>query len=512
MKGTKMTNLSKVIKQFTQKAIDLKLIDEVDRYYTHNRLLAIIKEDVLNDEPLIKSDIPDLLESMDALRQHAQAVGILEDLSYKIDQFEASIMDLITPRPWMLNQTFWSLYKESPTKATQYFYNLSKANDYIKTRQIAKNIAFKSPSDYGDLDITINLSKPEKDPKEIALAKNAPNANYPACLLCMQNEGYQGRSNHPARANHRLIRLELSGGNYGMQYSPYVYYNEHSIFLSELHRPMAVDRACFEHLLDIVSILPHYFAGSNADLPIVGGSILAHDHYQGGAYEFAMEKATVLETFTLKSFKEVSIELLKWPMSVLRIRSLDRQNLAILAESIHQNWMNYSDSSVDIIAHSGSERHNTITPIARRRGDFYEMDLVLRNNRTSLQFPDGIFHPHADVQHIKKENIGLIEVMGLAILPPRLLAELAEIKDYLLNNKLLDSVSKHHQSWAKEMKTKHAPFEPEGLDRFIECEIGAKFSRVLEDAGVFKQTATGLKAFTKFVKHVIETTDQERGE
>lgn len=506
-----MTNLSKVIKQFTQEAIERQLIGQIDRYYTENRLLALVKEDELLEEVTISQELPSLLRSMDELRKYAQTKGILSTLSHEVEQFEAAVMDLVTPAPSILNERFWRLYKDSPEAATSYFYQLSKANDYIKTRQIAKNVAFKSKSDYGDLDITINLSKPEKDPKEIALAKNAPAAAYPSCLLCMQNEGYQGRSNHPARANHRLVRLELSGEPYGMQYSPYVYYNEHSIFLSEAHRPMAVDRACFEHLLEIVSVLPHYFAGSNADLPIVGGSILAHDHYQGGAYEFAMERAVALEEFTAASFSEVSIELLKWPMSVLRIRSLNRLALVDLAEKIHETWMTYSDSSVDIHSHTGDERHNTITPIARRRGEHYEMDLVLRNNRTSKAYPDGIFHPHPDVQHIKKENIGLIEVMGLAILPPRLLSELEVIKDYLSNDCELERVAPLHQTWAKEMKEMQAKQTQENLDDFIQAQVGAKFSRVLEDAGVYKQTEKGLAAFKDFITHLIESVDKERG-
>lgn len=506
-----MTSISKVILQFTQEAIDQQLIAEVDRYYVQNRLLALVKEDELNEESLSKTSLPSLLESMDAIRFFAQAKGLLGSLSYEVEQFEAAIMDLVTPVPSILNDKFGQLYKASPAKATEYFYQFSKANDYIKTRQIAKNVAFKSPSPYGDLDITINLSKPEKDPKEIALAKNAPSSSYPACLLCMQNEGYQGRSNHPARASHRLVRLELSGETYGMQYSPYVYYNEHSIFLSESHRPMAVDRACFDHLLDIVTVLPHYFAGSNADLPIVGGSILAHDHYQGGAYEFAMDRAMALETFAIEAYPDVTIELLKWPMSVLRIRGLNRQDLANLAETIHQTWMNYSDPSVDIHSHTHGERHNTLTPIARRRGDYYEMDLVLRNNRTTDEYPDGIFHPHQDVQHIKKENIGLIEVMGLAILPPRLLVELEVIKQYLMNNTNLETVAPIHQAWASQLKIANPSLEATDLDRFIEDAVGTKFSRVLEDAGVYKQTEIGLAAFRQFIEHVIETKTNERG-
>ena len=376
---------------------------------------------------------------------------------------------------------------------------MSRANDYIKTRHIAKNIAFNAASDYGDLQITINLSKPEKDPKDIAAAKLAKPSHYPKCLLCMQNEGYRGRSNHPARQNHRLIRLSLGGGAYGMQYSPYVYYNEHSIFLNQEHVPMKVDRACFEHLLDIIEVLPHYFAGSNADLPIVGGSILSHDHYQGGRHTFPMDQAPAYETASLSAFPDLSVELVKWPLSVIRLRSQDKAPLADAATALLDFWRGYSDESCDILAFSGETPHNTITPIARRRDGAYELDLVLRNNRTSETYPDGLFHPHPDVQHIKKENIGLIEVMGLAILPPRLVGELATIKDFLLGRASLDQVADYHQSWAQGLAASHPDVTPDRVDSLLQAAVGAKFARVLEDAGVYKQTPEGRAGLRRFL-------------
>lgn len=500
---TDTTIISNLISDFVKIANEQGLLDSVDRYYVANRLLALLQEDEwVPNETAETTHKNSLLETMDSLRQVAQAKGIVSELSYEVEQFEAAVMDLITPTPSLLNQNFWQLYEEDRKLATNYFYQLSQANDYIKTRQIARNIAFKSQSDYGDLEITINLSKPEKDPKEIALAKSMPAANYPKCALCIENEGYQGRSNHAARQSHRLVRMDLGGEAYAMQYSPYVYYNEHSIFLSEEHRPMVVDRACLEHLLDITEVLPHYFAGSNADLPIVGGSILSHDHYQGGRYEFPMDRATVNQTVDLTAYPDVEVELLSWPLSVVRVRSQNKESLTDLAEHVLNLWRQYSDATVDILAHTDGTPHNTITPIARRRGEQFEMDLVLRNNRTTEEFPDGLFHPHADVQHIKKENIGLIEVMGLAILPPRLLDETKNIKLYLLGEIPLDEVAEIHQSWAESLSQEYQTINEDNAQTIIEQGIGAKFARVLEDAGVYKQTTEGQAAFLRFIEHV----------
>ncbi|HJF16192.1 MAG TPA: UDP-glucose--hexose-1-phosphate uridylyltransferase [Globicatella sulfidifaciens] len=488
-------NISSVIRAFVNSAIEQGWVDSLDRIYTTNRLMSLIQINELEEGV---SDSNDLLSLMDQLTQYAIEQGIIENIGYQREQFEAAVMDLLTPSPSQLNNKFWELYQNNPADATDYFYELSKSNDYIKTRNIAKNIQFNAPyKNYGNLDITINLSKPEKDPKEIALAKNAKQSNYPLCLLCMENEGYQGRNNHPARQQHRLVRLNLNDRHYGMQYSPYVYYNEHSIFLSEEHTPMKIDRKAMDNLLAIVEQLPHYFAGSNADLPIVGGSILAHDHYQGGRYTFPMEKANAYQTIKLNAFPSLKVELVEWPMSVIRLNGANREEVATAGESLLNFWRNYSDESVDVLAYTDDTPHNTVTPVARRRNNNFELDIVLRNNRTNEAHPDGIFHPHQDVQHIKKENIGLIEVMGLAILPPRLVNEIDSIKAYLLDQADLNQVAEYHQTWAKELKSKE--YDETTIDRFIEQAITNKFGRVLEDAGVFKQDESGRQAMLRFI-------------
>src|SRR5699024_921894 len=365
-------------------------------------------------------DIPDLLDSMDEMIDYAIRNGIIENYQYARDIYEAKIMNLVTPLPSVVNEEFWKKYEEDKELATDYFYKLSQKNDYIKTRNIAKNIFFETSSPYGNLEITINLSKPEKDPKEIAAMRQNNSTNYPKCALCLENEGYKGHSNHAARANHRVVRMDLQGETYGMQYSPYVYYNEHSIFLSEVHKPMVVDQKAIENLLEIIDILPHYFVGSNADLPIVGGSILSHDHYQGGCYQFPIEEAKTVEDLNLVEYPNVKASIVKWPLSIIRLQAKNKEELVETLIHIMDIWEHYSDEEYAIISHTNGTRHNTITPIARFNEGMYEMDVVLRNNRTTEEYPDGIFHPHPDVHHIKKENIGLIEVMGLAILPPRL--------------------------------------------------------------------------------------------
>lgn len=498
------TTISTTIQHFIQKGEQLGFIHPTDRYYVTNRLLQLLQlsEYAPDVAPEATQALPDLLDSLDAMRDYAVAHQLLEDIGYAKEQFEAAVMDLITPIPSQLNTIFWEKYATDKASATDYFYALSQANDYIKTRNIAKNIAFTTPSAYGDLEITINLSKPEKDPKEIAAAKLAPASNYPKCLLCMENEGYQGRSNHPARQNHRIVRLDLDGRAYGMQYSPYVYYNEHSIFLNECHIPMEVNRQCFDNLLAIVDVLPHYFAGSNADLPIVGGSILSHDHYQGGRHTFPMEKAPAYQTIAFDRHPNVTAELVNWPMSVIRLRGEHAVDLANAAEDILTKWRGYSDECADILAFTGDTPHNTITPIARRKGDLFEMDLVLRNNRTTDEFPDGIFHPHKDVQHIKKENIGLIEVMGLAILPPRLVEETAVIEQFLLGQADLDAVAEGHRDWAVALQAAYPNATADNVHTLVQQAIGEKFARVLEDAGVYKQTAEGREAILRFVDYV----------
>ncbi|UUX35439.1 UDP-glucose--hexose-1-phosphate uridylyltransferase [Fundicoccus culcitae] len=496
--------ISQTIQQFVDLAIAENKLPALDKIYVTNRLLALLHlSDYAPTEQ--RQNAYSLLELMDLMIAYAIEQKIIEDALSEKEQMEAAIMDLLTPTPSHLNEIFWQTYQKSPIEATDYFYALSQNNDYIKTRNIARNIGFTTSSKYGDLEITINLSKPEKDPKEIAKARHIVSSNYPQCALCMENEGYQGRINHPARQNHRIIRFDLEGEVYGLQYSPYVYYNEHSIFLNERHIPMKVDRKCFNNLLSIVEIFPHYFVGSNADLPIVGGSILSHDHYQGGHYTFPMEKAQPYASTKLTAFPTIEVELVHWPLSVIRLRSANKHELVEASDIILKHWRQYSDASLDILAYSQDVPHNTITPIARNKGDQFEMDLVLRNNRTTTEFPDGIFHPHQDVQHIKKENIGLIEVMGLAILPPRLVEELATIEQYILDNATLDEVAPIHQEWAKSLKEEWIlANENSGLtvDQFIKAGVGQKFERVLEDAGVFKLDASGRAGLYRFIESV----------
>ena len=407
-------------------------------------------------------------------------------------------MNLITPRPSQVNHHFWETYRQSKEDAIADFYALSKRNNYIKVDAIAQNIAFEAETAYGPLEITINLSKPEKDPKEIAAAKLAKASHYPACQLCFENEGYQGRLDHPARANHRIIRFDMDGHDWGFQFSPYAYFNEHCIFLDSQHVPMAISRKTFERLLTIVETFPGYFAGSNADLPIVGGSILTHDHYQGGRHTFPMELAPVEDNYSIEGFEAVSVGIVNWPMSVLRLQSDNKAQLIDLADHILKTWRGYSDPAVQVLATSDGQPHHTITPIARIRDGHYELDLVLRDNQTSLEHPDGIYHPHADVQHIKKENIGLIEVMGLAILPPRLKEELKLVQRYLLGQ--VDGVAKYHQEWADNLKATHPSITEEAeAEAIVRESVGQIFARVLEDAGVYKRTAEGQAAFRRFV-------------
>ena len=412
----------------------------------------------------------------------------------------ACLMDLMTPSPSRVNRNFWQTYQNSPDQAISDFYELSKRNDYIKMAAIAKNIYYQVQTEYGDLEITINLSKPEKDPKSIAAATKVETSNYPKCLLCMENEGYQGRINHPARANHRIIRLDLGKEQWGFQYSPYAYYNEHAIFLNQEHVPMVISPQTFEQLLDLLDIFPNYFVGSNSDLPISGGSILTHNHYQGGRHSFAMDQAPIERQLVFDGFETVSAGIVKWPMSVIRLNSDDKPALLSLAAKILEKWRSYSDDSVQIKAETDGTPHHTITPIARKRGDLYELDLVLRDNQTSEEFPDGIYHPHPDVQHIKKENIGLIEVMGLAILPPRLKAELAEVEKYLLGQE--SHVATYHQLWAENLKNNHPDVTEETVEQVVRESVGQIFARVLEDAGVYKRTPEGQAAFLRFVEFV----------
>lgn len=485
-----------LVDRFVEQVIANSSFEEMDALYLRNRVLALVGDQVLT----VQTDLEDLIELKDELLAHGVRTGFVGELLEEQDMIGACLMDLITPSPSQVNRDFWQTYQENPEQAVAEFYALSKRNDYIKMDAIAKNIYYPVSTEYGDLEITINLSKPEKDPKSIAAATKAEASNYPKCLLCMENEGYQGRINHPARANHRIIRLDLGKEKWGFQYSPYAYYNEHAIFLNQEHVPMVISPQTFEQLLDLLDLLPGYFVGSNSDLPISGGSILTHNHYQGGRHSFAMEKAPIERQLVFDGFESVSAGIVKWPMSVIRLTSADKPSLLGLATKILEKWRSYSDDSVQIKAETDGTPHHTITPIARKRGDLYELDLVLRDNQTSEEFPDGIYHPHPDVQHIKKENIGLIEVMGLAILPPRLKAELAEVKKYLLGQ--ASQVAAYHQPWADRLKAEHLVVTEETAEEVIRASVGQIFARVLEDAGVYKRTPEGQAAFMRFVEFV----------
>ncbi|CYX65194.1 galactose-1-phosphate uridylyltransferase [Streptococcus suis] len=485
-----------LVDRFVEQVIANSSFEEMDAIYLRNRVLALVGDQVL----AVQTELTDLIELKEELLAHGVGTGFVGELLEEQDMVGACLMDLITPSPSQVNRDFWQTYQDSPEQAVADFYALSKRNDYIKVAAVAKNIYYQTPTDYGNLEITINLSKPEKDPKAIAAARLAEASNYPQCLLCMENEGYQGRINHPARANHRIIRLDLGQEKWGFQYSPYAYYNEHAIFLNQEHVPMVISPQTFEQLLDLLDIFPDYFVGSNSDLPISGGSILTHNHYQGGRHSFAMEKAPIERQLVFDGFESVSAGIVKWPMSVIRLSSADKPSLLGLATKILEKWRSYSDDAVQIKAETDGTPHHTITPIARKRGELYELDLVLRDNQTSEEFPDGIYHPHPDVQHIKKENIGLIEVMGLAILPPRLKAELAEVKKYLLGQD--SQVAAYHQPWADRLKAEHPDVTEERAEEIIRASVGQIFAHVLEDAGVYKRTPEGQVAFLRFVEFV----------
>ncbi len=444
-------------------------------------------------------NLEDILKEM---LDYAAEKGMLaaDSVVYR-DLFDTKIMGLLMPRPSEVIKKFYDLYKEvSPEAATDYYYNLSRNSDYIRRYRIARDKKWVAPTEYGDLDITINLSKPEKDPKAIAAAKNAPQSGYPKCLLCKENEGYAGRVNHPARQNHRIIPVTINGSQWGFQYSPYVYYNEHCIVFNSRHVPMKIEHATFCKLFDFVKQFPHYFVGSNADLPIVGGSILSHDHFQGGHYEFAMAKAPVEETFRAAGFEDVEAGIVKWPMSVIRLSGTDTDRIIALADKILANWRGYTDEEAFIYAETNGEPHNTITPIARKRGDKYELDLVLRNNITTEEHPLGVYHPHAKLHHIKKENIGLIEVMGLAVLPARLKQELADLKEAILAGEDLRASEElcKHADWVDEFLPKYT-VTADNIEGILEKEVGLVFAEVLTDAGVYKRTPEGRKAFHRFL-------------
>lgn len=488
-------SINDLITTLVHYGLEKELINPEDKVFIENRLIAFLGLDEYKEGEVLDYSLEQLVDAFDDL---AVKEGKINDTITERDIYDTELMSVILDRPSHITEKFYELYKKDRLAATNYFYQTNVDSNYVRKYRIDRDLKWKTPTEYGLIDITINLSKPEKDPRDIARAKDMPKSNYPICLLCKENQGYKGRLNHPARGNIRLIPLTLRDKPFFLQYSPYSYYNEHCIVLSEEHKPMVIDKETIAKLLDFVEFLPHYFVGSNADLPIVGGSILAHEHFQGGHYRFAMVDAKSIYEFKVPGYN-CNAHLLKWPLSVIRINGKDKDELTRLADYILQKWIKYSDEEVDIYAYSGETRHNTITPIARinDNGEF-ELDLVLRNNRTSEQYPLGIFHPHPEYFHIKKENIGLIEVMGLAVLPSRLKNEIALLKDYILTGQKSDEIEKHYE-WVEELKT-HYQFTKENVQEILEKEIGKIFAEILECSGVYKQTPKGIEHFKKFIQ------------
>ncbi|MCM1149042.1 MAG: UDP-glucose--hexose-1-phosphate uridylyltransferase [Butyricicoccus sp.] len=496
-------NMNEEISKLISYALSTGLIEECEVTWAVNAVLEVLKLDSYSDLGRDWGKV-DLAAALDALLDDAHKRGVLAENSvvYR-DLFDSAIMGRLTPRPAQVREKFSALYNESPERATDWYYKFSQDTNYIRRDRIAKDVKWVAPTEYGELDVTINLSKPEKDPKAIAAARNLPASAYPQCQLCLENEGYAGRVNHPARQNHRVVPITINGSPWYLQYSPYVYYNEHCICFNREHVPMKIDRACFGKLLDFVRQFPHYFVGSNADLPIVGGSILAHDHFQGGRYTFAMEKAPVETEFGFPGFEDVEAGIVKWPMSVVRISSGNPERLVELADRILGAWRGYTDESAVIFAETDGEMHNTITPIARRRGERYELDLVLRNNLTTDEHPLGLYHPHAELHHIKKENIGLIEVMGLAVLPARLKTELAAVADALVSGTDLRAgeLTAIHADWAEGFRDRYEITRENATD-IVRHETGLVFAKVLEHAGVYARSDVGKRAFLRFLRSV----------
>ncbi|MDE6892220.1 MAG: UDP-glucose--hexose-1-phosphate uridylyltransferase [Lachnospiraceae bacterium] len=503
--------IQKDIRRLVAYGLKTGLVAKEDEIYTTNRLLELFELDELEDldeqglAEVEKTETEDLEDILGGLLDYAYEKGILKEngVVYR-DLFDTKIMSLLMPRPSEVIETFKEIYRKDPVAATDYYYKFSRDSDYIRRYRIEKDMKWITATEYGDLDITINLSKPEKDPKAIAAARTAKQSGYPKCLLCRENEGYAGRVNHPARQNHRIIPVTIQGDTWGFQYSPYVYYNEHCIVFNGQHVPMKIDRNAFCKLFDFVKQFPHYFMGSNADLPIVGGSILSHDHFQGGNYEFAMAKAPVERSFTIKGFEDVKAGIVKWPMSVIRLKGADTERIIDLADLILHHWRGYTDEAAFVYAETEGEPHNTITPIARRRGECYELDLVLRNNITTKEHPLGVYHPHAKLHHIKKENIGLIEVMGLAVLPARLKGEMEELKAAMLAGKNLreDELLEKHADWVEEFWDKYEKIDETNIDDILRHEIGHVFMEVLTDSGVYKRNEEGQRAFDRFIASV----------
>ena len=494
--------IDKSIRKLVCYGLEKGLFTKRDEVYVTNRLLEILGIDEYDCSENFEDVC--LEETLAELLDYAVSKGLTEDSVVYRDLFDTKLMGALMPRPSEVTDKFNELYSVSPKAATDYFYKLSQDSDYIRRYRVEKDIKWVTSTEYGDLDITINLSKPEKDPKAIAAAKNAPQAGYPKCMLCRECEGYAGRVNFPARQNHRVIPVKINGRDWCFQYSPYVYYNEHCIVFNSMHTPMAINRDTFKKLLDFVRQFPHYFVGSNADLPIVGGSILSHDHFQGGNYTFAMAKAPVERPLVFDGFEDVKAGIVKWPMSVIRTSSEDPERLTELADKILKAWRGYTDESAFIFAETDGEPHNTITPIARKRETLYELDLVLRNNITTKEHPLGVYHPHAELHHIKKENIGLIEVMGLAVLPSRLKGEMAALEQAMLENRDISSDEQlaKHAEWAEDIKKRHPDINSGNISGIIRDEIGHVFAKVLEHAGVYKRTPEGTAAFIRFAESV----------
>ena len=488
------------IKKLVEYGIKTGLTPECERVYTTNLLLDLFGENNYED---VETDMEnlDLEEILAGLLEEAKERGLVEDSVVFRDLFDTKLMNCLLPRPAQVQQEFWKEYEKSPEAATEFFYKFSQDSDYIRRYRVKKDMKWKVDSPYGEIDITINLSKPEKDPKAIAAAGAAKAVSYPKCQLCMENEGYAGRADHPARETHRIIPLTINGTRWGFQYSPCVYYNEHCIVFNGQHVPMKIDRDAFVKLFDFVKQFPHYFLGSNADLPIVGGSILSHDHFQGGNYTFAMAKAPIEIPVSIPGYEDVEAGIVKWPLSVLRIRSKYEKRLIDLADHVLQAWRNYTDEEAFIYAHTEGTPHNTITPIARKHGEMFELDLTLRNNITTEEHPLGVYHPHAQYHNIKKENIGLIEVMGLAVLPSRLKEELEILAEYIVEGKEIQSNEKieKHANWVKSFLPKYENISRDNVMDILKEEVGIVFTHVLEDAGVYKCTEEGRKAFLKFI-------------
>ena len=481
-------------------AMNTGLTEPEDHVVVVNRLLDLLRLDdyAPTDELLIE----DLEEILAGILDYAVEKGLCDDGITARDIFDTRIMGALTPMPREVIATFRALYEQNPQMATDWYYQFSCDTDYIRRYRIAKDMRWKYASEYGEMDITINLSKPEKDPKAIAAAKNAPQTAYPKCQLCVENEGYAGRMNHPARANHRIVPIEVCGADWCLQYSPYVYYNEHCIVFNGEHTPMKIEKATYVKLFDFVKLFPHYFLGSNADLPIVGGSILSHDHFQGGNYTFAMAKAPMEKMYEIAGYEDVEVGIVKWPLAVLRLRGKDELRLIELGAHVLDVWRAYTDEEAFIFAETDGEAHNTITPIARKVGDTFELDLALRNNITTEEHPLGVYHPHAQWHNIKKENIGLIEVMGLAVLPARLKEEMEILAEYLVEGKEVASHGQieKHAAWVEEFTKKYDEITADNVMEILEKEVGIVFTHVLEDAGVFKCTEEGRAAFERFIK------------